>query len=72
MAHFFPSYTFDLDKTLYFFTSGRFEYRNKGFDLTVDGAQPAERAAQSRRLAGDGGLFLCHQARVRQHQSGGA
>jgi glycogen(starch) synthase len=36
MAHFFPSYTFDLDKTLYFFTSGRFEYRNKGFDLTIE------------------------------------
>jgi glycogen(starch) synthase len=29
MGHFFPSYTFDLDKTLYFFTSGRYEYRNK-------------------------------------------
>lgn len=36
MAHFFPSYTFDLDTTLYFFTSGRFEYRNKGFDLTIE------------------------------------
>jgi len=36
MAHFFPSYTFDLDQTIYFFTSGRFEYRNKGFDLTIE------------------------------------
>jgi len=36
MAHFFPSYTFDLDRTLYFFTSGRYEYRNKGFDLTIE------------------------------------
>ena len=36
MAHFFQSYTFDLDKTLYFFTSGRYEYRNKGFDLTLE------------------------------------
>jgi glycogen(starch) synthase len=36
MAHFFPSYTFDLDKTLYFFTSGRYEYRNKGFDLAIE------------------------------------
>jgi glycogen(starch) synthase len=36
MAHFFPSYTFDLDNTIYFFTSGRFEYRNKGFDLTIE------------------------------------
>ncbi|MEX2213455.1 MAG: glycosyltransferase [Phycisphaeraceae bacterium] len=36
MGHFFPSYTFDLDRTLYFFTSGRYEYRNKGLDLTIE------------------------------------
>ena len=35
-GHFFPSYHFDLDKTLYFFTSGRYEYRNKGFDLIIE------------------------------------
>ncbi|AWM32934.1 glycosyltransferase [Hymenobacter nivis] len=36
MAHFFHSYSFELDKTLYFFTSGRYEYHNKGFDLTLE------------------------------------
>jgi glycogen(starch) synthase len=36
MGHFFQSYTFDLDKTIYFFTSGRYEYKNKGFDLTLE------------------------------------
>ena len=36
IGHFFPSYNFDLDQTLYFFTSGRFEYRNKGMDITID------------------------------------
>jgi glycogen(starch) synthase len=36
MAHFFNCYTFDLENTLYFFTSGRFEYRNKGFGLTLE------------------------------------
>ena len=36
MGHFFPSYSFDLDRTLYFFTSGRFEPRNKGFDLCLE------------------------------------
>jgi len=35
MGHFFQSYSFNLDKTLYFFTSGRYEYVNKGFDLTL-------------------------------------
>jgi glycogen(starch) synthase len=34
-AHFFPSYTFDLDRTLYVFTAGRYEYRNKGYDLVI-------------------------------------
>lgn len=37
MGHFFPSYTFDLDKTMYIFTSGRYEYRNKGFDMFLEG-----------------------------------
>ncbi|MEX2671607.1 MAG: glycosyltransferase, partial [Phycisphaeraceae bacterium] len=36
MGHFFASYPFDLDKTMYVFTSGRYEYRNKGFDLTIE------------------------------------
>jgi glycogen(starch) synthase len=36
MGHFFQSYSFDLNKTLYFFTSGRYEYKNKGFDLTLE------------------------------------
>lgn len=36
MGHFFPSYSFDLDKTLYFFTSGRYEFSNKGYDLTLE------------------------------------
>lgn len=36
MGHFFPSYTFDLDRTLYMFSSGRYEYKNKGFDLTIE------------------------------------
>jgi glycogen(starch) synthase len=36
MGHFFPAYEFDLDNTLYFFTSGRYEYRNKGFDMFIE------------------------------------
>jgi glycogen(starch) synthase len=36
IGHFFPSYTFDLDNTIYFYTSGRYEYRNKGMDLTIE------------------------------------
>ena len=36
MGHFFPSYTFDLTQTLYLFTAGRYEYRNKGIDVFID------------------------------------
>lgn len=36
MGHFFPTRPFDLDKTVYLFTSGRFEPRNKGFDLCIE------------------------------------
>lgn len=36
MGHFFQSYSFDLEKTMYFFTSGRYEFKNKGFDLTLE------------------------------------
>ena len=36
IGHFFPSYSFDLDRTLYLFTSGRYEPRNKGMDLTIE------------------------------------
>jgi glycogen(starch) synthase len=36
MGHFFHSYSFDLDDTLYFFTSGRYEFSNKGYDITLE------------------------------------
>ncbi|MFY0627866.1 MAG: glycosyltransferase [Reichenbachiella sp.] len=36
MGHFFQTYSFDLNNTLYFFSSGRFEYKNKGYDLALE------------------------------------
>ncbi len=36
MGYFFPNQSFDLDHTLYMFSSGRFEPHNKGFDLCLD------------------------------------
>ncbi len=36
MGHFFPNYTFDLDKTIYVFTAGRYEFRNKGLDVFIE------------------------------------
>ena len=48
MGHFFPCYTFDLDKTIYLLTSGRYEYRNKGMDLFIEAMCAAEPAAAVR------------------------
>jgi glycogen(starch) synthase len=36
MGYFFPNQSFDLNRTLYMFSSGRFEPHNKGFDLCLD------------------------------------
>ncbi|MCK5906112.1 MAG: glycogen/starch synthase [Flavobacteriales bacterium] len=36
MGHFFHNYSFDLNKTIYLFTSGRFEYKNKGYDMSLE------------------------------------
>lgn len=36
MGHFFRSYQFDLDRTLYFIISGRYEYKNKGMDFFIE------------------------------------
>lgn len=35
-GHFFPHHSFDLEHTLYVFTAGRYEYRNKGFDVAIE------------------------------------
>lgn len=35
-GHFLGHLDFDLDKTLYFFTAGRYEYRNKGADMFIE------------------------------------
>ncbi|KAK7582751.1 hypothetical protein V9T40_014196 [Parthenolecanium corni] len=35
-GHFYGHYDFDLDKTLYFFTAGRYEFSNKGADIFIE------------------------------------
>ncbi|CAF3341758.1 unnamed protein product [Rotaria socialis] len=35
-GHFYGHYDFDLDKTLYFFTAGRYEFTNKGADMFIE------------------------------------
>lgn len=50
MSHFFHSYTFDLDNTLYFFTSGRYEYHNKGYDLTLEALRRLNERMQKEKI----------------------
>jgi glycogen(starch) synthase len=35
-GHFYGHYDFDLEKTLYFFIAGRYEFRNKGADMFIE------------------------------------
>ncbi|KAI9362920.1 glycogen synthase [Zopfochytrium polystomum] len=35
-GHFYGHYDFDLDNTVYFFTAGRYEFRNKGVDMYIE------------------------------------
>jgi len=58
MAHFFQSYSFDLDKTLYLFTSGRYEYHNKGFDLTLEALARLNYRLQASGLEGQVVMFF--------------
>jgi glycogen synthase len=69
IGHFFPSYTFNIDRTLYFFTSGRCEYRNKGFDLCIDAlAQLSARMKES----DDDRTVVFFLLSPRPHRSGSA
>lgn len=49
MGHFFPSYSFDLDRTLYMFTAGRYEFRNKGFDIFIESLYELNRRLKADR-----------------------
>lgn len=66
MGHFFPSYHFDLDKTLYFFTSGRYEYRNKGMDVTIEALA---RLNHKLRAAGSPITVVCFIVTKRPYRS---
>ena len=35
-GHFYGHLDFDLDKTIYLFSAGRYEFRNKGTDLFIE------------------------------------
>jgi glycogen(starch) synthase len=70
MAHFFPSRAFDLDKTLYLFTSGRFEPRNKGFDLCLEAMARLNAELKTAELDLTVVLFIVTQRATRSLEPG--
>lgn len=48
-GHFLGHLDFDLDKVLYFFTAGRYEYRNKGADVFLESLARLNRMMQEAR-----------------------
>jgi glycogen(starch) synthase len=50
MGYFFPNQSFDLNRTLYMFSSGRFEPHNKGFDLCLDALAKLNAQLKSTRI----------------------
>jgi len=50
MGHFFPSYTFNLERTLYVFNAGRYEYRNKGMDVFIDSLAELNQRLKAERM----------------------
>ena len=67
-GHFFPSYTFDLDNTIYLFTSGRYEYRNKGMDLFIEALHRLNWRLKGMPGHADRGRLHHHQGRHAEHQ----
>jgi glycogen(starch) synthase len=62
MGHFFPSYTFDLARTLYVFTSGRYEYRNKGVDVFIEALHELNRRLKAEQQGATVVAFIVTQA----------
>lgn len=69
-GHFFPSYNFNLSQTVYLVTSGRYEYTNKGFDLTLEAAAQLNRTMRREKMPQRVVLFLITQAAYRSMSAG--
>ncbi len=68
MGHFFPSYSFDLDNTIYLFTSGRYEYRNKGMDLFIEALAALNQRLKEMQDAPTVVAFIITRAPDAEHQ----
>lgn len=65
-GHFFPSYTFDLNRTIYVFTAGRYEFRNKGYDVFIEALHELNRRLKAQSEGVTVVAFLVTRAPYRQ------
>ncbi|KII62293.1 Glycogen [starch] synthase, muscle [Thelohanellus kitauei] len=63
-GHFFGSYYFDLDKTIYLFSAGRYEFTNKGVDILLESAYRLNNILKARNIDVTVVLFLIFNART--------
>ena len=65
IGHFFPSYRFDLDHTLYVFTAGRYEYHNKGLDVFIESLHALNQRMKAENAGATVVAFLITRAATR-------
>lgn len=54
----FRHYDFDLDKTLYFFSAGRYEFSNKGADMFIESLARLNHMLKVRIFIGKDFLYI--------------
>ncbi|MEK6837297.1 MAG: glycosyltransferase, partial [Nanoarchaeota archaeon] len=63
--YFFPYYVFDLEETLYYFLSARYEFHNKGIDVFIKALGELNKAIQQEKLRKTIVVFLWVPANIR-------
>ncbi len=63
--YFFPYYSFDMDETLYYFLSARYEFRNKGIDAFIQALGELNRSLKQEKSKRTVVAFLWVPANIR-------
>ncbi|KZV65647.1 glycosyltransferase family 3 protein [Peniophora sp. CONT] len=66
-GHFYGHLDFDLDNTLYMFTAGRYEYRNKGIDMFIESLARLNHRLQAAGSNTTVVAFLIHPAATQSY-----
>ena len=63
-GHFYGHLDFDLDNTIYLFTAGRYEYRNKGTDLFIEALARLNRKLMDEQSTVTVAAFIIHPGKT--------